>query len=81
MFNSKYYLIVIVIAFLCLAGSVGIQVLEMKEYNLLNSLPNRFLKKAATAETPAKTEVAEKAAPAVNKAADEKVAPAPAEKK
>ncbi|MEI8245610.1 MAG: hypothetical protein WCI51_07265 [Lentisphaerota bacterium] len=80
MFNSKYYLIVIVIAFLCLAGSVGIQVLEMKEYNLLNSLPNRFLKKAATAETPAKTEAA-KAAPAGNKAADEKVAPAPAEKK
>lgn len=71
MFNSKYYLIVIVIAFVCLAGSVGVQVLEMKEYNLFNSLSNRFLKKSAS--------TTEAAAPAAKKAeAADKAAPAPA---
>lgn len=81
MFNSKYYLIVIVVAFICLAGSVGVQVLEMKEYNLFNSLSNRFLKKSAStteAAAPAakKVEAADKAAPAQAPAT-----PAPAEKK
>ncbi|MFA6100668.1 MAG: hypothetical protein WCV67_09685 [Victivallaceae bacterium] len=80
MFNSKYYLIVIVVAFVFLAGSVGIQVLEMKEYNLFHSLSGRFLKKgeaAATAEAPAakKTE----ATPAAKKA--EAAPAAPADKK
>jgi hypothetical protein len=66
MFNSKYYLVVIVIAFMALVGSIGVQVLEMKEYNLFNSISNRFFKKAQTAEVPAtkKAEVADKAAPA-----------------
>jgi len=55
MFNSKYYLVVIVIAFLFLAGAVGLQVLEMKDYNLFNSLSNRFFKKtvSTTTEAPA----------------------------
>jgi hypothetical protein len=67
MFNSKYYLVVIVAAFVFLAGAVVVQALEMKEYNLFNSLSNRFFKKAESAtEAPAakKTEAAGKAAPA-----------------
>lgn len=67
MFNSKYYLIVIVIAFVFLAGSVGVQVMEMKEYNLFNSLSNRFLKKdKSSTEAPAapKSETVNKTAPA-----------------
>ena len=80
MFNSKYYLVVILIAFLFLAGAVGLQVLEMKDYNLFNSLSNRFFKKtvATTTEAPvaAATPAAKKA-----EATPAPATPAPAEKK
>ncbi len=76
MFNSKYYLVVILIAFLFLAGAVGLQVLEMKDYNLFNSLSNRFFKKTVATTTEAPVAAATPAAKKVEAA--DKAAPAPA---
>ena len=42
MFNSKFFTVVIVITFLALGAAVTFQVLEMQEYNLLNTLQARF---------------------------------------
>lgn len=53
MFNSKYYTIVIILAFVVLAAAVGVQALEMKEFNLFDSLSKRFIGKSDSA-VPAK---------------------------
>ena len=42
MFNSKVFTIIIVVTFLAMAAAVTFQVLEMQEYNLLNTLQARF---------------------------------------
>jgi acid phosphatase family membrane protein YuiD len=62
MFNSKYYTIVITLAFIVLTAAVGVQALEMKEFNLFDSLSKRFFNKS---DSPAVSAVpAEAAAPA-----------------
>ena len=42
MFNSKFFTAVIVLTFLALGATVALQVLEMKEYNLFNTLQQRY---------------------------------------
>jgi acid phosphatase family membrane protein YuiD len=67
MFNSKYYTIVIVVAFVVLSAAVGVQALEMKEFNLFNSLSNRFYSKSdssAVSAAPVKAAAPAKAAEA-----------------
>ena len=42
MFNSKFFTAVIVLTFLAVGATVAFQVLEMQEYNLFNTLQQRF---------------------------------------
>ncbi|MBQ9753758.1 MAG: hypothetical protein IJV93_03290 [Lentisphaeria bacterium] len=42
MFNSKFFTAVIVLTFLALGATVAFQSLEMQEYNLFNTLQQRF---------------------------------------
>lgn len=42
MFNSKFFTVVIVLTFVALGATVAFQVLEMKDYNLFNTLQQRF---------------------------------------
>ncbi len=42
MFNSKFFTAVIVLTFVALGAAVTFQVLEMKEYNLFNTLQQRY---------------------------------------
>ncbi|MBR7139982.1 MAG: hypothetical protein IKD44_10590 [Lentisphaeria bacterium] len=42
MFNSKFFTAVIVLTFVALGATVTFQVLEMKEYNLFNTLQQRY---------------------------------------
>ena len=44
MFNSKFFTVVVVLTFLALGAAVAFQVLEMQEYNLFNTLIERFSK-------------------------------------
>lgn len=42
MFNSKLFTVMIVLTFLVLGGTVALQVLEMNEYNLFETLQERY---------------------------------------
>lgn len=42
MFNSKFFTVMIVLTFLALGGAVALQVLEMNEYNLFETLQERY---------------------------------------
>ena len=42
MFNSKLFTVMIVLTFLVLGGAVALQVLEMNEYNLFETLQERY---------------------------------------
>ena len=42
MFNSKIFTVIIVVTFLALGTAVAFQVLEMREYNLWDTLQARF---------------------------------------
>jgi hypothetical protein len=42
MFNSKFFTVMIVLTFLVLGGAVALQVLEMNEYNLFETLQERY---------------------------------------
>ena len=44
MLKSKYFLIVAVLTLLCVAAGLTFNVLEMQEYNLFNTLIERFSK-------------------------------------
>lgn len=80
MFNSKYFLIVAVLTFLMIGAGIFFQFQEMQEYNLLETLQERFFSGSNTAEaapvaTAAPAAAAPAAAPAPEKANEE--APAP----
>lgn len=42
MLNSKFFTIIIALTFLALGAAVAFQSLEMQEYNLFNTLQQRF---------------------------------------
>ncbi|MBO5791669.1 MAG: hypothetical protein J6S54_04270 [Lentisphaeria bacterium] len=42
MFNSKFFTVVIVLSFVALGAAVAFQALEMNEYNLFNTLQQRY---------------------------------------
>ena len=42
MFNSKFFTVMIVLTFLALGAAVAFQVLEMNEYQLFETLQERF---------------------------------------
>ena len=42
MFNSKFFTAVIVLTFIALGSAVAFQALEMNEYNLFNTLQQRY---------------------------------------
>lgn len=42
MFNSKFFTAVIVLTFIALGAAVAFQALEMNEYNLFNTLQQRY---------------------------------------
>jgi len=44
MFKSKFYTVMIVLTFLVLGAGVAFQALEMKDYNLFETLQTRFFK-------------------------------------
>ena len=44
MLKSKYFLIVAVVTLLCVAAGLAFNILEMQEYNLFNTLIERFSK-------------------------------------
>lgn len=59
MFNSKAFCVITVLTVLALGGAVGLQVLEMQDYQLTDKLYNKYLAdmfgggdSAAKADTP-----------------------------
>ena len=42
MFNSKFFTVVIVLSFVALGAAVAFHALEMNEYNLFNTLQQRY---------------------------------------
>ena len=42
MFNSRFFTAVVVLTFLALGAAVYFQAMEMQEYNLFNTLQQRF---------------------------------------
>ena len=42
MFNSKFFTVVIGLSFVALGAAVAFQALEMNEYNLFNTLQQRY---------------------------------------
>ena len=42
MFNSKFFTVVIVLTFLALGAAVAFQAMEMNDYNLFNTLQQRY---------------------------------------
>jgi hypothetical protein len=42
MFKSKFFLVMIILTALVLAGSLALQILEMQEYDLFETLKARF---------------------------------------
>lgn len=42
MFNSKFFTVVIVLTFLALGAAVAFQAMEMNDYNLFDTLQQRY---------------------------------------
>jgi len=42
MFNSKFFMVMLVITTLAVAAALALQLLEMKDYNLFQTLQARF---------------------------------------
>ena len=44
MWKSKFFTVMIVLTFLAVGAALAFQVLEMRDYGLLETLPKRFFK-------------------------------------
>jgi hypothetical protein len=44
MWKSKFFTVMIILTFLAIAATLAFQVLEMRDYSLLETLPKRFFK-------------------------------------
>lgn len=42
MLNSKFFAVMAVLTFIALGGAVALQAMEMQEYNLFNTLQQRY---------------------------------------
>jgi ribosomal protein L12E/L44/L45/RPP1/RPP2 len=62
MFNSKAFCVITFLTVIALGGAVGLQVMEMQEYNLLDKLYNKYIgSMAAKANSETKAEAETKA--------------------
>ncbi|MFA7230355.1 MAG: hypothetical protein WC071_03710 [Victivallaceae bacterium] len=66
MFSSKLFTVVVALTVLALLGAIGLQVMEMQQYNLFNSVYQRYFagnsaSSAAVQPTAGKTESKENA--------------------
>ena len=44
MWKSKFFTVMIILTFLAISATLAFQVLEMRDYSLLENLPKRFFK-------------------------------------
>ena len=44
MWKSKFFTVMIILTFLAIVATLAFQVLEMRDYSLLETLPKRFFK-------------------------------------
>lgn len=79
MFNSKVFTVIIVLTLVCIGGAVTLQVLEMQEYNLFETIKKSFSSEESSS-TPAPVEEKTEEKPAENaeaaKEPDQENAPA-----
>lgn len=61
MFNSKAFCVIIFLTALALAVAVGLQFMEMQQYNLIETLQERYF---SSSEEPAESTAAKENAPA-----------------
>jgi hypothetical protein len=61
-FASKFFTLMILLTLLALGGAVGLQVMEMQQYNLIDTLYKRYIDsgEAAAPAAPAKAPAAGK---------------------